>query len=251
MAEHRAEVIEEVVPETKRDPVAVALLFAIFFVIVVALTGILYLLLNGSINAEAPRTAIEAQLSAVESAVAENPGSGKVWADYIAALSAAGQYGTAQEKVESARKVLKGEDLLLVNIEATDLLLSQKKYKEAFKLAEKNLKDEETERARVIKEKADEGIRVDPKMYGPEIAIKNRLAHARAAGALKKWDVVIKTLTVALEYDPMASDIYYLRGDAYMRSGDKTKAVADFQTCLKYDPEFEAASAALKKAGVQ
>mgnify|MGYP007030148331 CR=1 FL=1 len=62
-------IVEEVVVERQRDPLSTFLAFSIFFVISVALTGVLYLLVTNVLDPAAPRTAAEAQLIAVENAV--------------------------------------------------------------------------------------------------------------------------------------------------------------------------------------
>jgi tetratricopeptide (TPR) repeat protein len=65
------------------------------------------------------------------------------------------------------------------------------------------------------------------------------------------WDTAVTSITTALEYTPRAADLYYLRGDAYTRLGETDKAIADFNEALRFNPEFEAARAALEKVGEQ
>lgn len=241
----------EVTLEPVKDPVESALQYAILGVIIIALVGVAYALLAGVINPPAPRTALEAQLVAVQEATKTNPSSGEVWADYVTALTAVGNYGDAQREFARARKLLEGEQLLLLQIAGVDMYLAQEDYDEAYKLAEENITLESTLREAAIKKAQEAGFNVNPKLYGPEIATDVHLGFAKAAAAKKEWEKVVASLTTALEYTPRASDVFYLRGDAYMELGDTEKARADFETALRFNPEFEAARAALEEAGEQ
>lgn len=251
MAESQYESIETLHVERQRDPVERALLAAILAVIILALLGAAYLLFTRVINPSAPRTALEAQLVAVRQATITNPSSGEVWADYISALIAVENYREADRVLEEAMGVLQGNDLLLVEISGVELLLAQEKYEAAFELAEQTVVLEAEQREAAIREAMERGIHADPKLYGPDIATDVYLNHARAAAGLEKWDVVVESLTTALEYTPRAADLFYLRGDAYLHLDQTDKAVADFNSALTFDPEFEAARAALEKVGEQ
>ncbi len=251
MSEHRTEVVEEVVVQREADPLSSALRFAIFFVIAVALTGVLYLVVTNVLDPVAPRTAAEAQLVAVRNAVKANPNSGGVWADYIRALTGVQQYDQAEKELENARRVLNktDEQRLLAEIAGQELLLAQQKYPEAYKAGTAAIALENKVRETVVKEAAAKGLMIDPKLFGPEITTDVYLFHARAAGALEKWDEAIESLDMAIKYTPRAADLYFLRGDAYLRSGDKKNAAKDFKAALKFDPQYTAAQVGLEKAG--
>lgn len=251
MAETQVDVIESSSTVEERDPVAHALILAILGVIVVALLGLGYVLVTGVIDPSTPRTALEAQLAAVREATIAQPSSGEVWADYITALVAVEDYGEAKRVLDQSMEVLQGDDLLLVEISGVEMLLAQEKYDDAFELAETTVALEKEERERAVREAAEQGIKADPKLFAPEIATDTYLNHARAAAGLGKWEIVVASLTTALEYTPRAADLLYLRGDAYLHLDRTDDAVADFKATLQYDPEFEAARSALEKVGEQ
>lgn len=241
----------EVIVETVKDPVESALQFAILGVIIVGLVGIAYLLFTGVINPPAPRTALEAQLITVREAAKGNPASGRVWADYVTALVAVDDLRTAESEYTKAAEVLQGDQLLLLQIAGIDLYLAQEDYDKAFELAEDTVALETAEREKVVRQQMEAGIHTDPKLYGPEIATDTYLGHARAAAALGKWEVVVASLAIALDYTPRAADLYFLRGEAYSELGETEKAIADFNETLRFDPDFEAAKTALAEAGGQ
>ncbi len=248
MAEQDVEIVEYL-EEPVRDPVVGWLQFSIAFVIVLALTGLAYLLVGGVITPSAPRTALEAQLVAVRQAVQAQPESGEAWADYVTALVAVDNHSEAHRQLEAGRQILSGQQLLLLNISGVDLLLSEDKYEEAFELAEDNVSLQAAERERAIKDEVAKGVFIDEKLLGPEIATDTYLTHAKAAAGLEKWETVVESLSKALEYSPRAADLFFLRGDAYERLGRSEEAVADYQAALRFDPEFEAARVALEKVG--
>jgi tetratricopeptide (TPR) repeat protein len=62
----------------------------------------------------------------------------------------------------------------------------------------------------------------------------------------KKYQEAIKQFTLALATDPVHSESYFFRGISEELLGNKTAAMADYQQALLIDPEFEAASEALK-----
>ena len=203
------------------------------------------------LDPSAPRTAAEAQLVVVRNAVKTNPNSGANWADFIRALTGVKQYDQAEKELENARRVLKKSDeqRLLIEIAGQELLLAQQKYQEAYIAGNTAIALEKKVRETVVKEAAAKGLRIDPKLLGPEITTGVYLFHARAAGALEKWDEAIDSLDVAITYTPRAANLYFLRGDAYLRSGDKKNATKDFKAALKFDPQYTAAQVGLEKAG--
>ena len=180
-----------------------------------------------------------------------NPASGKVWADYVTALVAVGDLRTAESEYTKAAEVLEGDQLLLLQIAGIDLYLAQEEYETAFELAEDTVALEAAQREEAIRRQMEAGVFADPKLYGPDIATDTYLGHARAAAALGKWEVVVASLTTALEYTPRAADLYFLRGEAYSELGETDEAIADFNETLRFDPAFEAAKTALAEAGEQ
>ncbi len=67
---------------------------------------------------------------------------------------------------------------------------------------------------------------------------------------LKDEKAAVTNFSQAIQMDPSYVDAYYGRGVSYQTMGDKKNAVADFQTCLSINPQYEMAQIALKKLGV-
>jgi len=250
MAETSNEHIEVTV-EPEQDPVVRWLQIGILLVVITALVGAVYLLLVGVINPRAPRTALEAQLVTVREATRLYPDSGKVWGDYVTALMGVGDYTEATRVFEDAQSVLQGEDLLVLQAAGVDLLIAKGEYEEALELAEENIELQAQERERAVRAGMERGIQVDPTLYGAEVSTDVFLGHARAAAGLGEWDLVVESLTSALEFSPRAADLFYMRGDAYSRLGDTEAAAADFKEALRFNPDFPAARDALEKVGDQ
>ncbi|MBN2247767.1 MAG: tetratricopeptide repeat protein, partial [Coriobacteriia bacterium] len=239
----------EVIVESVSDPIERALQYAILGVIIVGLSGLAYLLFTGVISPPAPRTVLEAQLVAVREATKANPASGEVWADYITALVAVRDFGTAETVYKTASDALEGDQLLLVQIAGVEMRLAQERYEDAFEIAETAVALEGAEREKLLREQMEAGIHADPTLYGPEIATDVYLGHARTAALLEKWDTAVASLTKALEYSPRAADLYFLRGQAHLNLGDAEKAADDFAQAVRFDPEFTAARESLEELG--
>lgn len=244
------DVIDEALLETGPDRVTQVLKVAIFAVVILTLTGALYFLLAGVINPPAPRTALEAQLVVVREAVRLAPQSGEAWGDYIRTLTGLKLFREANKQSEEAhRMVTRGDQVVLIDLATFDLYMTQERYEDAYKLAVKLEKDEKVERDKVMKSMARKGVKVDPLLVAPEIAIDIRLAKARSSAKMKKWDEAIKALDEALTYDPQAADLLYLRGEAKRENGDAAAAKKDFEAALRLSPDYTPAKEALEKVG--
>lgn len=231
------------------DPVSRALGFAILFVLITALTGILYFVLTGVIDPPAPRTAVETQALLLEQAVKTSPKSGSAWSDYIKTVTQMGDYNRASGLVKRARASVSGDQRIVVDLAALNLLMFEKEYKAADKLADDILEQDKADRARALAELASKGVFMKPTEVGVDVAVQARLGKARVSAKLGHWDVAVKMLTEALDFSPNNSDLYALRGQARFELKQDAQAAKDFKTALKYDPQNKLALQGLKKAG--
>ncbi len=231
------------------DPVVRVLSISIFFVLVCALTGVLYFLLTGVINPPAPRTALETQAVLLGDAVQKNPLSGQAWSDAIKTQTTLGDYAQAQRLVDQGRKAVKGDQRIYVDIAAVDLLLVQKKYKEADKLADAVVQQDKDNREAAKKLLVSKGVQAPPDNMASELGVQSRLAKARAAAGLKDWDVAAKNITEALAFSPDSADLLSMRGDAYRNLGKKAEAKKDFEAALRLAPDYAPARVSLEKLG--
>ncbi len=72
-----------------------------------------------------------------------------------------------------------------------------------------------------------------------------RASFAGALGALGSYDQALAELTRAIELEPLNPGAYHNRGVIHERRGDPEKAVADYRTAVRYQPQFEASQKAL------
>ena len=70
---------------------------------------------------------------------------------------------------------------------------------------------------------------------------------AGALGALGRYDEADEHLRVAIELDPLNSEAYQNRAVIQEREGKKDAAIADYQTALRYNPQYEPARQALER----
>jgi Flp pilus assembly protein TadD len=76
-----------------------------------------------------------------------------------------------------------------------------------------------------------------------------RASYAGALGALGRYDAAIEQLTNAIELEPLNVEAYHNRAVIHERRGEKDAAVADYQTAVKYNPQYEPSRRALERLG--
>ncbi len=91
------------------------------------------------------------------------------------------------------------------------------------------------EYARLVAEKPDDG--------------SLRASYAGALGALGNYDAAYAELTKAIELEPLNVEAYHNRAVIHERRGEKAAAIADYQTAVKYNPQYEPSRRALQRLG--
>jgi tetratricopeptide (TPR) repeat protein len=91
------------------------------------------------------------------------------------------------------------------------------------------------EYARLVAEKPDDG--------------SLRASYAGALGALGRYDDAYTELTKAIELEPLNVEAYHNRAVIHERRGEKSAAIADYQTAVKYNPQYEPSRRALQRLG--
>lgn len=239
----------EVIASNQEDPVVRVLWFVIAFLLVVGLTGMIYVLMSGAVLDRTPATADEVQLSVAQAAVQANSEDGDAWSDYVTMLTHLERYSEAEREYKRGQKLLKGQNLLKLDLAKADLLGAEGKNDDSYELAKKLVDDYTKLETETLKAEAEKGIIVSPERVAPDVAVRVYLTAARAAGRLEEWEEVVSLLTTALKYDPLASDVLVVRGDAYLQLGKKAEARADFEQALTYIPDYAPALSGLEKAG--
>jgi Flp pilus assembly protein TadD len=74
-----------------------------------------------------------------------------------------------------------------------------------------------------------------------------RASYAGALGALGRYDEAYAELTRAIELEPLNVEAYHNRAVIHERRGDKAAAISDYQTAVKYNPQYEPSRRALQR----
>jgi tetratricopeptide (TPR) repeat protein len=72
-----------------------------------------------------------------------------------------------------------------------------------------------------------------------------RASLAGALGALGRYDESLEQLNKAIETDPINPEAYHNRGVLYEKQGNVNAAVGEYQTALRYNPQYEPSRTAL------
>lgn len=231
------------------DPVVWWLKIAIGMVITIAFVAVIYGLLTGIVSPSSPRTATEARLTLLEATIKQNPESGAAWRDYAAALYASGEKAKARKVVDRATNAVSGLDRTFPALIELDQLWAEKEYERVVTKAKRAFEADKKYHQEYIAAKARMGVTIRDSDIPSKETIEILLYQARGSGAQGDWTAAIEALTTALTYDPLASDVLVLRGDAYERDGQPDKARADYEQALKYIPDMPAALAGMERVG--
>jgi tetratricopeptide (TPR) repeat protein len=93
--------------------------------------------------------------------------------------------------------------------------------------------DAAREYAKLVAEKPDDG--------------SLRASYAGALGALGRYDEAYNELSRAIELEPLNVEAYHNRAVIHERRGEKSAAIADYQTAVKYNPQYEPSRKALQR----
>ena len=74
-----------------------------------------------------------------------------------------------------------------------------------------------------------------------------RASLAGALGALGRYDAALAELTKAIELDPVNVEAYHNRAVIRERRGERDLAIRDYQTALRYNPQYEPSQQALAR----
>jgi predicted TPR repeat methyltransferase len=74
-----------------------------------------------------------------------------------------------------------------------------------------------------------------------------RASFAGVLGALGRYDAALEQLTRAIEIDPVNIEAYHNRAVIHERRGERDAAIRDYQTALRYGPQYEPSRQALAR----
>jgi tetratricopeptide (TPR) repeat protein len=76
-----------------------------------------------------------------------------------------------------------------------------------------------------------------------------RASYAGALGALGQYDAAIEQLDKAIALEPVNVEAYHNRAVIHERRGERDAAVRDYQTAVRYNPQYEPSRRALARLG--
>jgi tetratricopeptide (TPR) repeat protein len=72
-----------------------------------------------------------------------------------------------------------------------------------------------------------------------------RTSLAGALGALERYEDALAELAIAIDMEPLNVEAYHNRAAVFERQGRVEEAIADYQTAVRYDPQYEPSRQAL------
>jgi len=247
---NEVEVSKRVVTTKGTDPVTRWLLWGIVAVLLMLAALIAYALMTGSFsNSGTPRTAEEDALLTTAQAIRANPKDGQQYAIRAETLHTLGRKAEAYQVLSQGESVVATAEpaLLYILRTRTSLLNADGKYVEAEKVGHAAMTASDDylglqglALARKSVTNIDQNLR-------KTMSVDTAIQLAAAYMGEKKYAKAIEMYTYSLKLDPLAADVMSLRGTAYLVSGDKVKAKADFVEALKYLPDDSGALAGMKQ----
>ena len=244
--EHESTEYQVVQQGRTNDPVVKWLWLSLGALIIIFLFAVLYIVVAGLIDPTGPRTAVEARLLLSADAIKQQPQSGEARLDRILSLAVVGRNREAMDEVNQAKKDLKGLELPYAYLGEASVLFGQNKYDLATKAADDGLKVNDKAVATELAKYAEKKIRVNPETLAQKLGVRLLMVKAQSLARLGRTKDSLDALTAALKADPLASDVLVLRAKTYQELGQPEKAKADFETALKYIPDYEPALSGLR-----
>ncbi len=176
-------------------------------------------------TAEGPRRA-ETEVASWSAVVKRNPSDPGGWFDLAVAYIDAGRYQEAETALNKALQLYGGRE------KAPHL-----DYYFGVLYAKRG----ETQKAEQFLRRAAEKFPDNPLPYDQLAQLY--LSMGRYDDAIKELDHILKKI------DPTLADVYELRGLAYEKKGDRSKAMDDYLKALSYDPSRQEARKGLRRLG--
>lgn len=221
---------------------------AIFAVLILIFTVILWAAATGLFQRQAPRSFVERQIDMLETVVQEKPKSEEAWADYALALIAAKQYSSAESVLDRADKAV-GKDIVDIVLVRAHLAEARGDSALALKLTDKAIKNGLEFRAKELKRMSEQGLTPDPTVVkGPILGAAYFFRAQLLAEAGKKQEAV-EALDLALAEESTSADALVLRGNLHVDLSNVESATADFERALAFIPGFQPALDGMERLG--
>lgn len=240
-AEDRPDEAAQAEPAVHDPLVNVLLATALSLVVVVLGTALVAFLYFTNLN-RTPRTVVERDVTAWETAVRERPGDVNAWGSLAYAYAEAERYDDALATLTRAKRVNKEPAFVIVEADVLRLAGRNREAVASYAAAEKavtQLRDEAAKARKKI------GV-----TYEPEDDSLMRVFYGRALAlrALGENEQAVTYMKQALKENPEAASIAIDLGELYLKLGDKPQAAKAFKQALTYIPDSKQALAGLAKA---
>jgi tetratricopeptide (TPR) repeat protein len=225
------------------------LLWAVVTAVLMLVAVVAYGFFAGGFITAAPRSAQERSLAITADAIAKNPTEGSAYAIRAETLFGLGRKAEAYQVLAQGEKAVGGKNpaLLYILRSRTALLNSEGKFAEAEKVGQKAMLASDDYLAIQGAELMLKKVTAINGNLQTQVSVDTAIQLAAAYMGLKKYDKAIEMYNYALKLEPLGGDILTLRGFAYLASGDKVKAKADFEQTLQYLPGDPEATRGMKQ----
>lgn len=221
---------------------------AVFVVIVLILTVLLYIIAAGVLSPPAPRTSAERQLFMLEQIVEDKPDSVLAWADYINASTSAGQYRQAETLINQAENTV-GSGLPEIELSRAKWLLAQGRDDEGLDQLEATIEITEEYRASELERLTAQGIAISPQQIKAEVLAEAGYLRALVLVERELWSEAKGAFDSVLVEQPTNADALVARGHVSIELGDEAAARSDFDQALVYIPDYQPALDGLDELG--
>lgn len=226
------------------DPWVKGLTFAILAVLVMVLTGIIYLLYVGAMADRMPRTLIEMELKDYEQDYKAAPGDAEAVAAYARSLIEAERYSRARSVIAAFESIESTSPDAPVIVEKARLESKTGTAEEALRILDAAIEAAIAQRDAKQKELESKGIFVRP----PAPALVDAaLLKAEILSDQGDKGAAIEVLTAALAENPTMADVLVWRADLYAQTGDAVSARVDYERALSMIPDYGPALSGLQK----
>lgn len=231
-----------------QDPVVRTMTFVALGLVVLYLITVASALVMGILGSTEPRTAVERDVQLYEAQAMQNPQNTAIWLEYITALIESEQYLKAQDVIDRATAALDQSKTQDIAVAQAQLYFAQGRFDECIELADQireTLKTNYDEAKKDTDSPEYKGAPIDDSYY---LAL---IVKAEAQVELGDDEGALESLTLYLDDNPTAADVFVRRGDLRATLGDTAGAEADFREALRFIPDDAAALEGLKKIGVE
>jgi tetratricopeptide (TPR) repeat protein len=231
-------------PRPKGDRLNRLLLGAVLALIVSILGMLVWMLVSGLAQPQAPRTAVERDIYQAEAQIKAKPKDVLAWTTYAEALVRAGRYADAQVALQKGEAAVGKQPAFVVS--AARIYQAEGDLAKAVSETQRAVVLALEMRKKKVEELAASGAVPDPKAFFTEEIVAAEVLAAEIGTVQGRFEDVVAAYTRALEQTPTMADVLVARGDAYVKLKRYDEARADYDKALSFGPDYQPALDGLK-----